>query len=510
MDSTYSRLPTDEATPPAPPSPRKSVARYRYILLVSALLTVAFASYKFSQSWSIDGPSATIDPVLPSASIPHFSTPTPTTTPAIDFEKPNSTTETTMPEYNHEGKGHLRPQIPSLEDPSSGSHVRSSSLLSRCYLTVYDPVSHILYAFANLKTDTGEVILSDDWADKDIHYAGDSWNDVGNNLYGNLKAIYKIKKANRHLKVLLSIGGWTYSPSFHPIVVNPALRATFVRTAVRLLEDYGFDGLDVDYEYPSNDEQARGYVALLQELRAALDRHAHEKRADYRFLLTIAAPCGPEHYKKLYIAEMDKSLDLWNMMAYDFSGSWDQIANHQANVFGGPISAAESIHYYVAQGVPRSKIVMGIPLYGRSFMNTQGPGTPFTGIGGGSWEAGVYDYRALPLPDSYVLRDDKALASWTYNYTTKEMVSFDSEEVGMWKGEWIKNEGLAGSMFWELSGDKGQTREGMESGPGKDLQPGNSLVTVVKNAMGGLRYDQHNWLKYEGSKFDNMRNGMPE
>ncbi|KAG6866346.1 hypothetical protein C0991_005267 [Blastosporella zonata] len=371
-------------------------------------------------------------------------------------------------------------------------------------------LTHILYSFANLKADTGEVFLSDDWADKDIHYPGDSWNDVGTNLYGNLKAIYNLKKQNRHLKVLLSIGGWTYSPTFHPVVVDPALRANFVHSAVRILEDYGLDGLDVDYEYPSNEEQARGYVALLHELRVALDKHAHEKGANYRFLLTIAAPCGPDHYKKLHIAEMDKSLDFWNMMAYDFSGSWDQVANHQANVFGGPISASESIHYYIAQGVSRSKIVMGIPLYGRSFMNTQGPGTPFSGVGSGSWEAGTYDYRALPLPGSHLMRDERELASWTYDYQTKEMVSFDSEEVAKWKGEWIKKEGLAGSMFWELSGDKGQDREGMEAGPGKDGQPGQSLVAVVKQAMGGLRTDQRNWLKYEGSRFDNMRKGMEQ
>jgi chitinase len=144
-----------------------------------------------------------------------------------------------------------------------------------------------LYAFANLSPDTGEVVLSDTWADKDIHYPGDSWNDVGNNLYGNFKAIYLLKKAHRHLKVLLSIGGWTYSPRFHPVVVSPERRAKFVESAIRLLEDYGLDGLDVDYEYPQNEEHARGYVELLRELRHALDEHAKSKGADYRFLLTV-------------------------------------------------------------------------------------------------------------------------------------------------------------------------------------------------------------------------------
>ena len=63
-------------------------------------------------------------------------------------------------------------------------------------------------------------------------------------------------------------------------------------------------------------------------------------------------------------------------------------------------------------------------------------------------------------------------------------------------------------MYWELSGDKGADRPGMEKGPGKDAQPGRPLVAVVKDAMGELDRSP-NWLRYEGSQYDNMRAGMP-
>ncbi|KAF9653208.1 glycoside hydrolase [Thelephora ganbajun] len=383
--------------------------------------------------------------------------------------------------------------------PGNGKYSYPPSLIPAGDLT------HILYAFANVRADSGEVFLSDKWADEEIHYPGDSWDDKG--LFGNFKAIYMLKKQHRHLKLLLSIGGWTYSPSFHPVVVSPVFRSKFVESSVKLLEDYGLDGLDIDYEYPQNYEQAQGYVHLLRELRHALDEHQLKKGIDYRFLLTVATPCGPQNYEKLHVAEMDRYLDFWNLMAYDYAGSWDHVSGHQANIRGGPMSGIEAVKFYHTKGVPRHKLILGIPLYGRSFMNTDGPGKPFSGVGPGSWEKGIYDYRALPLPGSYTFRNDEMVASWSYDYDKKEMITFDSEEVGKWKGEWIKREGLGGSMFWELSGDKGTERKDMESGPGKDPQPGQSLVKVVKHAMGPLD-STHNWLRYENSKFENLRNGM--
>ncbi|KAF2844097.1 glycoside hydrolase family 18 protein [Plenodomus tracheiphilus IPT5] len=340
-------------------------------------------------------------------------------------------------------------------------------------------LTHVLYAFANIRPETGEVYLTDAWSDTDKHYPTDSWNDVGTNVYGSAKQLFLLKKQNRKLKVLLSIGGWTYSANFAAPASTPKGRDIFASSAVKVLADLGFDGLDVDWEYPANEAQANDMVSLLAETRRQLNDYSTKYAKSQHLLLTAASPAGPANYNQMKLSARDKYLEFWNLMAYDYSGSWDTNASHDAN-------------FYPSLSNPSSTPFSTTKSAGRLHLCWR---KPFQGVGKGTWEAGVYDYKALPQAGAKVTEDFDLVASWSYDAAKREMISYDTPTIVAKKAQLIQQRGLGGGMWWESSSDK---------------RGNGSLISTFVNNVGGIgALDQSaNLLNFPQSQYANVKGSV--
>lgn len=337
-----------------------------------------------------------------------------------------------------------------------------------------DKLTHLIYAFAQI-TPSGEVELFDTYAATQKAYPGDAWNE---DLRGSFKQLLLLKQKHPHLKTLIAIGGWTLSEPFSDAALTPESRLKFVISAVNFMHRYGFDGIDIDWEYPQGGGLAKGrpqdkenFTLLVAELRNQLNQLSKETGKTY--LLTVASPAGDQlkHYE---LSEAAKYIDWYNLMAYDFHGSWEKATNHQSALYqssGDPSSVAErynvsyAVHSYLNAGVPAKQIVLGIPLYSRGWsgVHTENNGLfqPAGGAAKGTWESGILDYSDLTKkiknnPNQYLIFwDTEAKVSYVFNPYEENgaFYTYEDAKTVKEKVKFIKSLNLRGAMFWEVSGD---------------------------------------------------------
>lgn len=322
-------------------------------------------------------------------------------------------------------------------------------------------LTHINYAFANIGNN-GSVVLGDAWADTDkVNTAnGDSWSDPANYLHGNFHQLFLLKQRAPWIKTGISIGGWTWSGQFSTIAATDASRNTFVTSAINFMLNYGFDFVDLDWEYPvygglggnaRSPNDGKNLVLLLKEFKRQFALYPGRGMQ-----VTCAVSCGLVTLVNYEIAEMDPYIDGYNMMCYDFTGSWSPVADHQSNLYprdANVDSVVKAVDYAIAQGATTSKIVLGVPIYGRGFSATRGLNMSFMGVPQGSWEMGIYDYKALPLPECTALWEPVSNASFCYDPAGQILVSYDTPTSVSYKMKYILDKGLGGVMFWDLSSD---------------------------------------------------------
>ena len=191
----------------------------------------------------------------------------------------------------------------------------------------------------------------------------------------------RMKLYNPGLKTLLAIGGWNEgSTSYSNMALTSERRATFIQSAVDLLLKHGFDGLNMDWEYPGGRDDSEGrpedkenFGALLREIREEFDKHS--------LMLTAAVSAGFSTVDQgLDVPTMASTLDYINIMTYDYHGWWKGHAftGHNSPLYGSPQEDDEdspgyrqniefTINYYLDAGAKRSQILLGMAAYGRGF-----------------------------------------------------------------------------------------------------------------------------------------------
>jgi chitinase len=139
-------------------------------------------------------------------------------------------------------------------------------------------------------------------------------------------------------------------------------------------------------------------------------------------------------------------------MAYDFSGPWTPTAGHHAQLYStdpSEPSAAAGVAYVKSTGFPPKKILLGIPVYGRSFIGAHGPGDAYTGLGG---EDGAIEYKNLPEDGTDEIVDTARVAAFCAGGDAG-FITYDNQETVRLKGEYCKREGLGGLFYWTGTGD---------------------------------------------------------
>lgn len=340
-----------------------------------------------------------------------------------------------------------------------------------------DKLNVINYAFADI-SPAGEVVIYDRWAAVEKAFPGDSWDVMPRGNYNQLR---QLKDKHPHLVTMISVGGWTLSGRFSDAALTAESRERFARSAVNFIVEHGFDGVDIDWEYPvgggleSNTvrpDDKRNYTLLLRELRRQLE--ARGVLDGRKYYLSIASPAGDDKIRNMEPAGIAEVCDWINIMTYDFAGGWEKTTGHQAALFSPEgRGAAEpstlwtvdgAVRQFLDAGVDPKKLVVGVPFYGRGWTGVpsanSGIGQMSTGLPAGSYEAGIYDYKDLVAmvqaqPDVYgVFEDTKAEATFLSAPSANGLwVSFDDTAIVQRKVDYIKEFGLGGAMFWELSGD---------------------------------------------------------
>lgn len=316
----------------------------------------------------------------------------------------------------------------------------------------------------------------------------------GNKLTGNFHQLQLLKAKHPQLKVLVALGGWSWSRWFSAGSATPALRRTLVASCIDLyikgnlpvFKGHGghgaaanlFDGFDLDWEHPAlpgmpyntvSKHDQHNYTALLAEFRKQFDELS--KKDGRRYYLSAAINSSEKNVLHTEPAKYARSLDWINVMSYDFHGAWDKNGptGFQSNLYADPAdpdpehaSVDGGMQRLIKAGVPAQKLVMGIPYYARGwngvaalnhglYQKATGP-APNLAVGTGDGiEEGSDSYARIAAQKSSKFYHPVTKQMWTYDQGV--FWTYDDPVVIREKIRYARQYKLGGLMSWSLDQD---------------------------------------------------------
>ena len=312
-----------------------------------------------------------------------------------------------------------------------------------------EKLTHVNFAFANVVG--GRVV------------------EGGPNDGPNLKVLTSLRRDHPQLRMSVSVGGWTWSKGFSDAAFTAKSRRVFVASAVDFVRRHDLDGFDVDWEYPGlpgdgnphRPEDKENFTALMADLRAALDREG--ARRGRPLLLTFAAGASRDFLAHTEMAKVQAVVNFVNLMTYDFRvANPGAPAGHHANLYPSPAdprshSADGAVKDFLAAGVPASKLVLGVPFYGRAW---EGVGSREGLYRDGKSPSQRIDtshasLAALVGREGWTREwDTAAQAPFLLNEARTAFVTYEDEESLRLKSRYVLEKGLGGVMFWEYHADR--------------------------------------------------------
>ena len=300
-------------------------------------------------------------------------------------------------------------------------------------------LTHIIFSFCHLN---GNRLSVDD--------AGDS---------ATIKKLVSLKSSNPKLKVLLSLGGWGGCEFCSPVFSTEAGRNEFAQSVKELNDYFGTDGIDLDWEYPAiegypghkyQSVDRNNFKSLVKSMRSSLgDQHE----------ISFAAGGFNDYLKKsIDWKEVMATVNYVNLMSYDLVNGFSITTGHHTPLFSTASqgeSTDNAIRYLTSVGVPAEKIVIGAAFYARTWERVNN-------VNNGLYQAGKFKsfvpYRQFSKqlsPDSGFVfyRDTIAKAPYSYNASRRIFATFDDKLSLRVKTQYVKDKGLRGIMFWELTLD---------------------------------------------------------